>query len=170
MNLKVFFLGAGSMICGILVAILIFQLWPSQLETETQKTKWEQKSKVFGKDFELNDEQRVIVLVILSGFLGSYVHVTSSFANFVGDKKFEGSWTWWYLLRPFIGMGLSLIFYFVFRGGLFVSDSVATNLNIYGIMTLAALSGLFSDRATLKLEEIFESLFKPKDDRQGKLK
>jgi hypothetical protein len=57
----------------------------------------------------------------------------------------------------------------IFRAGLFGGMKIEL-LNIYGIFTLAVLSGLFTDRATLKLEEIFQSLFKPKDERSDKLK
>lgn len=57
-----------------------------------------------------------------------------------------------------------------FLGGLFSGDTSASVLNLYGVLTVSALSGLFSDRATLKLEEIYESIFKPKDDRSDKLK
>lgn len=170
MQKSVTILGIGSILAGILVAYLIFSLWPETIKVENNIPIWNQSSQLFWGDFTLSDDKRIILLVILSGFLGSYIHVTSSFTNYIGDKKFETSWTWWYLLRPFIGMSLGLIFYFVFRGGLFSGNLPAANLNIYGIMTLSALSGLFSDRATLKLEEIFESLFKPSDNREGKLK
>lgn len=65
-------------------------------------------------------------------------------------------------------MGVALVFYLVFRAGLLTNTGLET-LNVYGIMTLAALAGLFSDRATLKLKEIFETLFQPKDNRSGEL-
>ncbi|QSE98652.1 hypothetical protein [Fulvivirga lutea] len=161
-------LGIGAIISCALCTYLIYELWPVPLEGETLA--WASKTSIFGLGINLSDDQRVILLVILSGFLGSFVHVVSSFTNYVGDRKFEVTWLWWYILRPFIGMSLALIFYFVFRGGLFAGNTLASDLNIYGVLTLAALSGLFSDRATLKLEEIYESLFKPKDNRGGKLK
>ncbi|WP_436516301.1 hypothetical protein [Ekhidna sp. To15] len=144
---------------------LIYQLWP---EFTNQQT-WRESSSVLGYDINVTAEKRVILLVILSGFLGSYVHITTSFSNFVGNGKFEASWMWWYILRPIVGMTLALIFYLVFRGGLFAGDTSATDLNLYGVLTISALSGLFSDRATLKLAEIYDSLFKPDDRREGKL-
>lgn len=35
-------------------------------------------------------------------------------------------------------------------------------------MTLSILAGLFTDRTTLKLKELFDVLIRPKDDRTGK--
>ena len=51
-----------------------------------------------------------------------------------------------------------------------LTNTNAADLNVYGILTMSALAGLFSDRATLKLKEVFETLFKPKDERSDKLK
>ena len=42
-------------------------------------------------------------------------------------------------------------------------------MSLYGILSLSALAGLFTDSATLKLKEVFEVIFKPKDERQDKL-
>ncbi|MEP1094313.1 MAG: hypothetical protein ABJG78_04350 [Cyclobacteriaceae bacterium] len=156
-------LGFSLMISCFVVVYLLYSLWPSGVD------KWEKASYVFGQMVELGDNQRIILLVVLSGLLGSFVHTMNSFSSFVGGNQFEKSWIWWYVLRPFVGMSIALIFYLVFRAGLFAGGAVAQDLNIYGILTLAALTGLFSDRATLKLEEVFENLFRPKDERRGKL-
>lgn len=165
----VLILGVGLIITALVIVYCIYALWPISI-TQNNGVNWVETSCIFGQQISISDEKRIIILVLLSGFLGSYVHVASSFTNFVGNKKFEISWTWWYLLRPFIGMCLGLIFYLVFRGGMFAGNSLAEDLNLYGILTLSALSGLFSDRATLKLEEIYDSLFKPNDNREDKLK
>lgn len=164
-------LGFSLVIMSFIVISLIFRLWPQEVACEdSNKITWaEESTLLFNAKINLSDDQRIIVLVILSGLLGSLVHTMNSFSSFVGAKKFEKSWIWWYVLRPFVGMSIALIFYLVFRGGLFAGNTVAQNLNIYGILTLAALTGLFSDRATLKLEEVFENLFRPQDKRNGKL-
>jgi hypothetical protein len=107
--------------------------------------------------------------VLLAGAFGSLIHAATSFSNFVGQGKIEKNWIWWYLLRPFTGMGIAFVFYLSFRGGLLNQTKIET-LNVYGILTLSALAGLFTDRATLKLEEIFQAMFQPKNERDGKLK
>ena len=159
------FLGICLILMPIVAMALVYQLWPVQVD----KQSWQECSRVMGSEVCISAEKRVILLVILAGFLGSYVHITTSFSNFVGNSKFEATWMWWYILRPLVGMTLALIFYLVFRGGLFSGDTSAIDLNLYGVLTISALSGLFSDRATLKLAEIYDSLFKPNDNREGKL-
>ncbi|MEP1032544.1 hypothetical protein [Ekhidna sp.] len=162
-------IGVSLVILPIIGMILIYQLWPETV-LENGKQNWKVcSSTIFGCNTCISSEKRVILLVIISGFLGSYVHITTSFSNFVGNGKFESSWLWWYILRPLVGMTLALIFYLVFRGGLFAGDTSAMDLNLFGVLTISALSGLFSDRATLKLAEIYDSLFKPEDNREGKL-
>ena len=110
----------------------------------------------------------ILILVALGGFAGNMIHIATSFTTFIGDKKFEKSWVLWYCVKPFTASALALGFYFVFRGGFLSTTSEAPNINLYGVMTIAVLTGLFTDTATLKLKEVFEVLFKPKDERTGK--
>jgi hypothetical protein len=98
----------------------------------------------------------------LSGALGSYVHVATSFATYVGNRSLEMRWTWWYILRPFIGMALALIFYFVIRGGFFPAgdNENLKSVNLFGIAAVSGLVGLFSKHAADKLRELFDNLFR----------
>jgi hypothetical protein len=109
-------------------------------------------------------EERLLLLVIVAGALGSYVHAATSFADYLGNRKFTSSWTWWYVLRPFIGVVLALVIYFAIRGGflLLVTNGAteAKDINPFGIGALAALTGMFSKQATDKLNEVFSTLFK----------
>ncbi|MGB9181871.1 MAG: IPT/TIG domain-containing protein, partial [Pyrinomonadaceae bacterium] len=77
-------------------------------------------------------------------------------------------WTWWYVLRPFIGVVLALVIYFGIRGGLLLvttnagsSVTEAKDINPFGIAAFAALTGMFSKQAADKLNEIFSVIFKP---------
>ena len=45
------------------------------------------------------------------GALGSYIHAGTFFVSYVGNRNFVASWTWWYVLRPFIGLALAVIFF-----------------------------------------------------------
>jgi hypothetical protein len=112
--------------------------------------------------FSINpsEESRMILLVCISGALGSYVHAATSFVYYVGNKQFYSHWMWWYLLRPFIGIALALVFYFAIRAGLFNASSSPNDLNLYGILTIAGLTGMFSKQATNKLNELFDNMFK----------
>ena len=112
----------------------------------------------------------LFILVTCSGFLGSMIHISTSFTTFVGAEKFEKSWILWYCTKPFTGAALALVFYFALRAGLLnVNSDNAGSINLYGTMALAMFTGLFTDVATQKLKEIFQVLFQPKDQRPDKL-
>ena len=105
-------------------------------------------------------ERLYLMIVVLSGALGSYAHLSITFSYFVGQGKLDRAWAWWYFLRPFIGIALAVILYFVLRGGLLAGVSDPTSaLNPYGVGALAGLTGLFSKLATDKLRQLFKNLF-----------
>jgi len=105
-------------------------------------------------------DERLILLVIFAGILGAFVHGATSLADFLGNNNFNRSWTWFYFLRPAIGMSLALVFYFVIRGGFLSTTGGASDINPYGIAALAGLVGMFSKQATDKLSEVFGTLFR----------
>jgi hypothetical protein len=121
---------------------------------------------LFSWKFQPALETRLILLVLLAGAIGSYVHAASSFVDYLGNRTLISSWVWWYLLRPFIGMMLALIFYFVFRGGFITAgvnqggDAAASFINPFGVAAVAGLVGMFSKVAADKLNEVFQTLFK----------
>jgi hypothetical protein len=82
--------------------------------------------------------------------------------TYVGNRRFRESWTWWYILRPAVGVVLGVLFYFVVRGGLLtLSDEAELDrTGLYFTMGLAALVGLFSKQATDKLQDVANSLFR----------
>jgi hypothetical protein len=97
---------------------------------------------------------------MVAGALGSFVHVATSFGDFVGNEKLSGNWIWWYILRPFVAMALAAIFYFVVRGGFLSAGAEPDSLNMYGIAAIAGMVGMFSKQATDKLGEVFDTMFK----------
>lgn len=111
----------------------------------------------------------LLILVALMGFLGNMVHIASSFTSYVGNGTFLRNWVLWYFVKPFTAAGLAIIVYFIIRAGFLSYGAGAGGISLYGIMALSALAGLFTDSATLKLKEVFEVIFKPRDDRSGKL-
>jgi hypothetical protein len=111
----------------------------------------------------------LLILVAVAGFLGNMIHIATSFTTYVGAEKFRKSWILWYFVRPVTASGLALILYFIFRAGFLNSANDNSNLNLYGVLTLSVLAGLFTDIATQKMKEVFETVFKPKDARPDKL-
>ncbi len=111
----------------------------------------------------------LLLLVALMGFLGNMVHVATSFTTFVGMGTFQCNWVLWYFVKPFTAAALAIILYFIIRAGFLSYGSSASGINLFGILSFSALAGLFTDSATLKLKEVFEVIFKPKDERTGRL-
>jgi len=115
----------------------------------------------------------ILLLVLLSGALGSFLHSARSFADFVGNRRISGSWAWWYFLHPFMGAILALIFYMAVCGGFFVvtgggANVQAADLSAYGVAAVATLVGMFSNQATQKLADVFDTLFKPSSGKELK--
>ena len=111
----------------------------------------------------VTSEVRMILLVVVAGALGSLVHGFRSLFWYVGNHGFVRSWILMYFLLPFVGSSLSLIFYFVIRGGLFSPSATVDATSPFGFIGLAGLVGMFSNRAALKLQEVADSIFSTKD-------
>jgi hypothetical protein len=110
---------------------------------------------------------RLLVFVMLMGALGSMLYFSSSFVAYVGNRTFRSSWLWFYVARPFVGAALAVIFFFIAGSGFLTSSASASNLMTIGV--IAALVGLFSDRAVRKLSDVFDVVLATKDDRADKL-
>jgi hypothetical protein len=104
-------------------------------------------------------ETRLLLLVMLSGALGSLMHSLRSLYWYTGNRMMVWSWVGFYVLLPFTGAILAVIFYFVVRGGFFSPQASFENTSPFGFAALSALVGLFSPQATLKLKEIAETIF-----------
>jgi hypothetical protein len=108
--------------------------------------------------FKLWDEQRLLLLVLFAGALGSILHDLRSAYWYIGNRKFVRSWIAMSLVLPFAGATLALIFYLVVRGGFFSPQSSFKETSPFGFAAFAALIGMFSPQAVLKLKEVAETL------------
>lgn len=110
--------------------------------------------------------QSLLLVSLLFGTLGGAAHGLASLMDFRGQRRLFKSWTMWYFLLPILGGCMAVIFYMAIRGGLLTtgSDPAAASINPYGIAALSAVVGLFTDRATLKLKEIFDTIFTTKSE------
>lgn len=162
-KLKLFLLGVYQIIMVFLLAYLLIKIWPNNTIGEDGKKVAENWVKVFGMCVLPGSETGLLLLVIIAGALGSYIHAATSFVDYVGNQSLVMSWGWWYTLRPFIGAALALVFYFVIRGGLLSTSSGTGNISVFGIAAVAGLVGMFSKQATDKLGEVFNTLFKTEE-------
>jgi hypothetical protein len=105
-------------------------------------------------------DQALLILVFLLGALGSWLHAISSYMDFVGNRNFILSWIPWYILRPIVGGVLAVIFYVAFRAGFFPNSTAGIDaINPFGMAAVASLVGLFTQRATKKLADVFDAIF-----------
>jgi len=150
--------GLYMMAIQVMIVYMLIKIWPDQIPPVDRP---EEVVALFGRlHFVISLEVRFLFIVVLMGALGSYIHAATSFVDYVGNRKFVKSWTWWYLLRPFIGVALAILVYFAVRGGLISASTGAGSLSPYGVAAITGLAGLFSRQATDKLREVFETLFK----------
>jgi len=130
----------------------LVQMWP--LTDSSDST-----IQFFNSTFELSNDGRLLLIVIISGALGSCVHVIRSLSSYIGERKLMWSWIPMYIFRPFAGAILALVIYLVLRGGLFSSNAEIQDTSTFGFAGIATLAGMFSEQAVLKLKEIAEQVF-----------
>lgn len=115
-------------------------------------------------------ETRLLLLVLLGGFLGAMVYSLRSFFWYVGNRELKQSWLPLYFVVPFVGSMLAFVFYVVFRGGLFSPATSVSDTSPFGFVAIAALVGMFTNQAAEKLRSIFETLMtRPPEGRDATL-
>ncbi|HXB91740.1 MAG TPA: hypothetical protein VNU72_05605 [Puia sp.] len=105
----------------------------------------------------------LLILVAAGGFLGNMIHISTSLTTFVGNGQFKSNWILWYFVKPFTAAALALGLYFVFRAGFLNMSADLGSINLYGVITISFLTGLYTDRATMKLQEVINTVFGIKD-------
>lgn len=98
----------------------------------------------------------VLMLVIFAGALGGTIHAIRSLYWYVGNRKLCWSWVPMYVLLPFSGAAIATIFFLIVRGGFM--DTAPDRETSLVIIAIAALAGLFSQQAALKLQDIANAL------------
>jgi len=120
----------------------------------------------FGNGIGLNVSRptRLLLLVAVSGALGAFIQVASSFADYAANRTLTRSWLVWYVLRLAVGTVIAIVVYLVLRAGFLGLQNNSVDVNLYGISALAALSGWFSKEAADKMREVFRTMFKTDQD------
>jgi len=117
----------------------------------------------FGTTFSIEDEVRLLLIVSLSGALGSLVHALRSTYWYIGNRDFIWSWVGKYLMPPFAGTALAVVFYMVVRGGFFSPQAGFKQTSPFGFAALAGMVGMFSEQAVLKLKQVAETVLAKPD-------
>jgi len=157
-SLWVAFFGCYLTALSMTLLYLLVRLWPGHVPL---KSDYSGVTLIPGLgEVQVWNETRYLLIVAITGALGGFIHLATSFADYLGNRQFVSSWKWWYILRPFIGSALAMIVYFAARGGLVAGSTGAESLSPYGIAALAGLAGMFSKQGADKLREVFENLFR----------
>lgn len=114
----------------------------------------------------IGGELRLLLIVVLAGGFGSLLHGIRSFYWYVGNRGLKWSWSLMYILLPFTGGILAMLFYFVVRGGFFSPQSTIKDTSTFAFAAFGGMVGLFSAQAVEKLKQIATTFFAP--DQQGK--
>ena len=156
---------AGSMVVSLLNGTT--ELGTGAVNVTAPIQEW----RVFGMNPRpIAPEVRLLLLVLFTGMFGSSVYSLKSLGDYRGDNRLFSSWSIFYLIQPVTGMGIAFLLYVVIRGGFLSASGGDTSVvNQFGICAIAGLAGAFSDVALLKLREVFLTIFKPQDDRGGKI-
>lgn len=163
-QLQVALLVALLLAIFVFLILVLFTFWPDRIGTSDGTPVWNRAVPFFG--IETGYEVRLFVLVVVAGALGSYIHVATSAGDYIGNRNLVRSWIYWYLLRLPVGASLALLIYLLLRGGVLTGG---TGVSVedeppYGIVGLSALAGMFAKKASNKLGEVFETLFRTQKD------
>ena len=151
----------------LLMILTLFAFWPDIIVVGEDQT-WVKDVNFFGLKFgQAGNELRLFILVVVAGALGSFIHVATSAGDYIGNRKLVRSWVYWYLLRLPVGSSLALLVYLLLRGGVVTNAGITTISRAppFGIVGISALAGMFAKKASNKLGEVFDTVFRTdKDD------
>lgn len=156
-------LGVYIAIAWLLLLYLFGKFWPYDFSGGLWTNQEEEVLFSGLVTVKTSSEIRLLVLILCAGALGALVHALQSFVDFHGNRQLARSWMPWYLFRPWIGALMAFVFYLLLRGGLVTGALDATGqqttVKVFGLVGAAALIGMFSDLAALKIKDVFTTLF-----------
>ena len=101
----------------------------------------------------------LFLIVLFAGMTGAVTRGIFSFVRHLGVRDFSSSWTGFYLFLPLSGGVVSLLLYFIIRGGFYGSPvGKSLVLNLFAFVALGTLTGLFAEHAMEKLRQVAETL------------
>ena len=151
--------GYGTFMIGLFViglagglGALLLYIWPSST-MEGGRVVWTGLT-----------ETIALSIVMIAGALGSFIHIATSFASFVGNRRLSASWVWWFLLRAPMAAALSLTAYFILRSGFLLDGGLGTQLRPFGIAAVGAVVGIASKQIIDKMRNMADTTFNTSED------
>jgi hypothetical protein len=142
----------GALTCDTTVVPRAYALSPSDSMKDPECVS------IGGRAFPIWAEQRLLLIVILCGFLGGLVHTIRSLGWYIGNRWLVRSWLPFYALLPVTGAMIAVAFYLVIRGGFFSPSGSFRDTSPFGFAAMSVLVGMFSTPAALKLQQLAETM------------
>jgi hypothetical protein len=133
-------------------------LWPTPIPAGQADENVPSSITVLVWTSNIYDEVRLLLIVSLAGTLGTLVHEIRSLYWYIGNRDLVRSWIAKYVMQPFAGTALAVVFYLVIRGGFFSPQAGFKQTSPFGFAALAAMVGMFSEQAVLKLKQVAETV------------
>ncbi len=152
---------AYTIIVFAVITYFFVGVWPSKTEDIALNATTRQVTLYgTGVRFPIGAETTLVFVMMFAGIMGACVFSLFAISHHLGaDKDFDKTWQAWYLLRPIIGGGLALIFYFLLRGGVLSIGANLNSLNLVGLAAVSGLVGMFAEHAMHKLQDLADTLF-----------
>lgn len=103
----------------------------------------------------------IVIIVCASGALGGLIHSCRSFYFHAIEGTVTEGRTHKYILRPFTGAVLALIFFYAIKSGF--QENTINNNSLLAYAALGSLVGMFTDQAAAKLKKIAEGILTKPD-------
>ncbi len=143
------------LILGGFAIYMILSIWPGTVPPPQNRVVG-----LFGGrvTLNLNVEVTLLLVVVFAALVGAFVHSFASIAWHRAHDALEERWATWYITRPFIGVGLALLIYFLLRAGFLNFSTEASSINLYGVAAISGIAGMFTQKATEKLRDLADAL------------
>lgn len=149
---------------ALLIALVVF--WPSSGAPTTDATRNELNIG-FWKTCAPS-EAKMFLIIMVCAALGNMVHLLRSFFRYVGNMRLKWNWVPMYIFLPVVAATLGVVFYLVMRGGLLSAKTGLADTNLFGFAAAAALVGMFTEMAVIKLRDVAMAFFAPLESLEGK--
>ena len=152
---EAFFVGIFMVALAGALGYLLLWVWPASEVRSADKVVWVDLTEKIG-----------LSIAMISGALGSFIHLATSFSSYVGNRRLSSSWMWWFILRAPMGAALALIAYFIMRSGFLLDGTLGEQISPFGIAALGGLVGLASKQIIDKIRMVSDETFNTELDEQ----
>lgn len=152
---------AYLLVLAIISLYLLCRLWPPSEQLKEE----EAPVRIIAGPVSVRRETHILLIVLIMGLIGGCAYDLWILADNVvqlgaakpSERAFREVQTIWYVVRPWTGSLISLIFYGFIRSGLFVANlGSGKDINVYGIAGLAGVAGFWAAEAFDKLAALLK--------------